>query len=120
MLLINLDQTGFNKGKYIGQNVRLINDILEETKIQNIPWILLQLDLRKAFDTIELDFIQKTISLFNFGDDIIKHWISTFYAHSASAVLNKGFNAPTIFSFQEGHDRVAPCPHIYSSSLLSF
>ena len=50
----------------------------------------MQLDFRKAFDTIEWDFIQKTISLFNFGDDI-KRWISTFYAHSASAVLNKGF-----------------------------
>ena len=34
-LLINPDQTGFIKGRYIGQNVRLINDILEETKIQN-------------------------------------------------------------------------------------
>ena len=90
-LLINPDQTGFIKGRYIGQNVILINDILEETKIQNIrSGILLQLDFRKAFDTIERDFIQKTISLFNFGDDI-KRWISTFYAHSASAVLNKGF-----------------------------
>ena len=32
--------------------------ILEETKIQNIPGILLQLDFRKAFDTIEWEFIQ--------------------------------------------------------------
>ena len=28
-LLINPDQTGFIKGRYIGQNVRLLNDILE-------------------------------------------------------------------------------------------
>ena len=52
-LLINPDQTGFIKGRFIGQNIRLINDILEQTKLQNIPGILLQLDFRKAFDTIE-------------------------------------------------------------------
>ena len=69
-LLINPDQTGFIKGRFIGQNIRLINDILEQTKLQNIPGILLQLDFRKAFDTIEWEFIQRTIALFNFGDSI--------------------------------------------------
>ena len=64
--LINPNQTGFIKGRYISQNIRLINDILEQTKLRNIPGILLQLDFRKAFDTIEWEFIQKTIALFNF------------------------------------------------------
>ena len=68
-LLINPDQTGFIKGRYIGQN-RLINDILEQTKLQNISGILLQLDFRKAFDSIEWEFIQRTIALFNFGVSI--------------------------------------------------
>ena len=36
-LLICSDQSGFVKGRYIGQNIRLINDILEQTKLQNIP-----------------------------------------------------------------------------------
>ena len=66
--LINPDQTGFIKGRYIGQNIRLINDILEQTNLQNIPGILLQLDFRKALDTIEWEFIQRTIALFNFGN----------------------------------------------------
>ena len=39
-LLISPDQTGFLKGRYIGQNVRLVNDVAEQTKIQNIPGIL--------------------------------------------------------------------------------
>ena len=59
--LINTDQTGFIKDRYIGQNIRLINDILEQTVAQNIPGILLQLDFKKAFDTIECKFIQKTL-----------------------------------------------------------
>ena len=89
-LLINPDQTGFIKGRFIGQNFRLINDILEQTKLQNIPGILLQLDFRKAFDTIEWEFIQRTIALFNFGDSI-QRWISIFYSKTESAVLNNGF-----------------------------
>ena len=89
-LLINPDQTGFMKGRYIGQNIRLINDILEQTKLQNIPGILLQLDFQKAFDTIEWEFIQRTIALFNFGE-CIQRWISIFYSNTESAVLNNGF-----------------------------
>ena len=88
-LLINPDQTGFIKGRYIGQNVRLLNDILEQTETQNIPGILLQLDFRKAFDTIEWEFIQKTLALFNFGESI-QRWISTFYTNLESSVLNNG------------------------------
>ena len=37
--LINPDQTAFIKGRYIGQNVRLISDTLAQTKLQNTPWI---------------------------------------------------------------------------------
>ena len=89
--LIHPDQTGFVKGRYIGQNIRLINDIMEHTKLHNIPGILLLLDFRKAFDTIEWSFIQNTLSFLNFGDGI-KRWVSTFYTGPESAVLNNGFS----------------------------
>ena len=75
--IIHPDQTGFVKGRYIGQNIRLINDIMEHTKLYNIPGILLLLDFRKAFDTIEWSFIQNTLNFLNFGDGI-KRWVSTF------------------------------------------
>ena len=35
--LVHSDQTGFIKGRYIGQNIRLIIDIIKHTKSQNIP-----------------------------------------------------------------------------------
>ena len=89
--IIHPDQIGFVKGRYIGQNIRLINDILEQTKLQNIPGILLLLDFQKAFDTIKWSFIQNTLNLLNFGDGI-KWWVSTFYTTPKSAVLNDGFS----------------------------
>ena len=36
-LIINSNQAGFINGRYIGENIRLINDILEQTKAQDIP-----------------------------------------------------------------------------------
>ena len=91
LLLICLDKSGFVKGRYIGQNIRLINDILEQTKLQSIPGILLQLDLQKAFDTIEWKFIQNAIVFVNFGESI-QCWIQTFYSNIQSSVLNNGFS----------------------------
>ena len=64
---------------------------MEQTKLQNIPGILLLLDFPKAFDTIEWPFIQNTLNLLNFGDGI-KRWVSTFYTSPESAVLNNGFS----------------------------
>ena len=88
--LIHTDQTGFIKGRYIGQNIRLLIDILDETKLQEIPGILLLLDFKNAFDTIEWSFIQQTLKIFNFGESV-QQWVSTFYTNSESSVLNNGF-----------------------------
>ena len=74
--LIHCDQTGFMKDRFIGQNIRLLCDLLEQTELENIPGILLQLDFRKAFDTIEWPMIQQVLSIFNFGASI-KRWIET-------------------------------------------
>ena len=118
--LINPDQTGFIKGRYIGQNIRLINDILEQTKLRNIPGILLQLDYRKAFDTIEWEFIQRTIALFNFGGNI-QRWISIFYVNTESAVLNNGF-CTNYLRMSRGVRQgcpLSPCLFILAAELLA-
>ena len=49
---------------------------MEQTELQDISGILILLDFRKAFDTIEWNFIQQTLSLCNFGP-CIKQWIET-------------------------------------------
>ena len=33
--MLHPDLTGFTKGKHIGENVRLINDIMEQTQVNN-------------------------------------------------------------------------------------
>jgi len=51
--LVNPDQTGYVKGRYIGENIRLIEDLMFYTEKENLPGIAVFLDFRKAFDTIE-------------------------------------------------------------------
>ena len=46
--LINEDQTGYVKGRYIGQNIRLIQDIMKVTESENIPGIALFIDFKKS------------------------------------------------------------------------
>ncbi|KAL9974171.1 hypothetical protein ACROYT_G011182, partial [Oculina patagonica] len=55
--VINNDQTGFIKGRFIGENIRLIDSIIRYAKEKNIPGLLLFLDFEKAFDTVEWPFI---------------------------------------------------------------
>ena len=43
-LLIHPDQTGFVKGRYIGENIRLIADVMEQTRKLNLSGILLSLN----------------------------------------------------------------------------
>ena len=54
----------------IDQNVRLLNDIMEYTEAKNLSGILLFIDFRKAFDTIEWNFLHKCVELYNFGPNI--------------------------------------------------
>ena len=55
--LIHENQKGFIAGRFLGENVRLIYDVLFETKKQNIPGLLLSVDFEKAFDTVSWSFI---------------------------------------------------------------
>ena len=55
--LIHSDQTGFVNGRYIGQKIRLLSDIMEFSDSKNFQGILLFVDFEKAFDSLEWSFI---------------------------------------------------------------
>ena len=98
--LINPDQTGYVKGRYIGENVRLIYDLIHYTDKPNQKGIAIFLDFKKAFDSIEWNYLLQTLQFFNFGHDI-QNWIKIFYNNVTSCVLNNG-HASTFFSLQRG------------------
>ena len=88
--LIHSDQTGFMKDRFIGQNVRLLNDLMEYTDVKKISGIFLFIDFEKAFDSIELNFMKRSLELFNLGP-FLTRWFSILYNNSVAVVMNAGY-----------------------------
>lgn len=87
--IIHDDQKGFMKGRYIGENIRKIYDVLRYTEAENIPGLLLSVDIEKAFDSVSWAFMQKALEFFNFGPCLIQ-WIATLYHSPISCVSVNG------------------------------
>ena len=49
------------KGRFIGENIRLIDSLITYTASKNIPGLLLFLDFEKAFDTLKWSFMRKVL-----------------------------------------------------------
>ena len=62
---------------------------MEYTKDKNKPGILFFIDFEKAFDSLEWDFLNKCLELFNFGPEFIR-WVNIFYKNIQSCVINNG------------------------------
>lgn len=89
--LIHVDQKGFIKGRYIGENIRQAQDIIEATRVKRKTGLMLLLDFEKAFDSIEWLFMIQCLRKFNFGEVFIQ-WVNTCYKNACSTVINNGYN----------------------------
>ena len=98
--IINPNQTGYIKGRFIGENVRLIQDAMFYTKQEEKPGIAIFLDFRKAFDTVEWDYLKAALQRFNFGPDIL-NWFDVIYNNASSCVLHNG-HASDFFILERG------------------
>ena len=61
---------------------------------------MIDIDFKKAFDSVSRKFLFRTLSAARFGPSFI-HWIHTFYNNISSCVSNNGF-ATTHFDIQRG------------------
>jgi hypothetical protein len=87
--IIAPDQTAYVKGRFIGEGIRLVSDVLEISKKYNVPGYLLTVDLEKAFDSIDHTFLKACLIRFGFGDNFLA-WVSILLNKNESCVSNGG------------------------------
>lgn len=88
--LISDTQTGFMKGRYIGENTRFIYDLMSHTEVNNLPGLLVLIDFEKAFDSVSWSFVYKVLHLFGFGKNLIS-WIKILNTNFRASILQSGF-----------------------------
>ena len=59
--MINNEQTRYVKGRFSGQNIRLIEDTIEFCINNEKDGAVVFVDFRKVFDTLEIEFIDKCL-----------------------------------------------------------
>ena len=88
--IISKDQSGFIKGRKISHNIRKSLDIMDFAKKQNIPMLILTIDMEKCFDHLEHQAIMASLKYLNFSNSFIS-WIKLFYNKFSICTQNFGY-----------------------------
>ena len=88
--VISTDQTAFIRKRFIGHNIRIVEDIIEYCEKLKARGVLVFLDFEKAFDSIEKEFIIQALKAFGFGEQFIT-WFKVLYKDSTSMIKNNGW-----------------------------
>ena len=89
-IIIDPDQKGFMPGRRISSNIRKIMDIVKAAEIEDIPALIVQADIAKAFDKVAMCAILGAFRYFNFPEFFCE-WFSILYKNFFVRVQNNGF-----------------------------
>ena len=98
--IINFDQSGYIKGRFIGENIRTIIYTIQFSSDVDVPGYMIFLDFEKAFDSISWQFLFTVLEAYNFGEYFI-NWVKMLYHEPLLCVMNNGFASP-FFTIERG------------------
>ena len=98
--ILNKDKTCGVPGRSIFENLFLLRDTIDYTRLKHLPAAVIGLDQEKAFVRVNHSFLQRVLAKFNFGPDFCR-WLRVIYTDISSLVINNGWLSSP-FSLQRG------------------
>ena len=92
-LVVNECQTCGVPGRFIGDGVAFLRDVVEYATACDAPVAVLSLDQEKAFDRVNWPFLRATLARMGFGPSFIS-WVNLFFASPQSTVKLNSHMAP--------------------------
>ena len=87
--LINADQCGFLKGRFIAQNLMDLNSVISIAERDEIAAVVVAIDFHKAYDTVEWKSLNKILEFYNFGPKF-RQMVELTQNSISAKVLNNG------------------------------
>ena len=100
--IISPSQTAYISGRYIGENTRLLFDIISLAKHRNSRGAILAADFEAAFESVSWDYLRSTMTSLGFGKNFLKI-IDLMYLNprNYSRIMINGHLGPEV-SLQRG------------------
>ena len=87
--IIGIQQKAYIKSNNVGSVILNIINMMKNVSLKKKSALILCIDFRKAFDSLDHTFIHNTLSLLGFGPDIIT-WIKLFFTNRDAQILMGG------------------------------
>ena len=119
--LTHIDQSGFVNGHYIGDNIRLLVDIIDYTKFKQFSGAILFFDFFKAFDSLKWDFLFYDLKKYGFSFATISIVELLYKNSNCRMIINNNFLSSP-FEFCRGvrqGDLLSPTLFILSIECLA-
>ena len=93
-MLISLEQPGFVEGRQILDGVILVHEVLHSLKITRFPRMMIKLDIAKAYDKLNWEFMEKMLGAYSFSPDWVD-WVMGLVSSPFFNILLNGSSNST-------------------------
>lgn len=94
LFLVSSKQTGFVEGRQILDDIILAHEMIHSLKQTKSPSMLLKVDLAKAYDKVDWDYLKEILTTYGFSHDQVK-WIGNIISSAFFSILVNGSPSDT-------------------------
>ena len=96
--IIGPSQSAYIKGRYIGENSRLVYDVISHINETDQSGVIMAADFEAAFETVSWPFVREVLKELNFGNNFIELLnVMYFSKQNFSRILMNGFLGEKIY-----------------------